>query len=77
MSMTVNLPDDVARRLEAAAAARGVTVEELAAEVLSDNAPAIDPAPRRRHLGFVGIGASTHGISHQIDELLADGFGRD
>ncbi len=77
MSMTVNVPDEVARRLEAAAAARGVTVEELAAEVLSDYAPAIEAAPRRRHLGFVGIGASKQGISHQIDELLADGFGRD
>jgi hypothetical protein len=45
--------------------------------VLADNAPQVDPAPRRRHLGFIGIGASKHGISHQIDELLADGFGRD
>jgi plasmid stability protein len=77
MSMTVNVPDEVARRLEAAAAARGVTVEELAAEVLTDNAPAIEATPRRRHLGFVAIGASKHGISHQVDELLADGFGRD
>ena len=76
MSMTVNVPDEVARRLEAAAAARGVTVEELAAEVRTDHAPQVD-APRRRHLGFVGIGASQHGISHSIDELLADGFGRD
>ncbi len=77
MSMTVNVPDEVARRLEAAAVARGVTVEELAVEVLTDNAPAIKAAPRRRHLEFVGIGASKDGISHQIDELLADGFGRD
>lgn len=77
MSMTVNVPDDVARRLEAAAAARGVTVEELAAEVLTDNVPDIGAAPRRRHLSFAGIGASKHGISHQVDELLADGFGRD
>ncbi|MDJ0770489.1 MAG: hypothetical protein QNJ12_16975 [Ilumatobacter sp.] len=77
MSMTVNVPDDVARRLEAAAAARGVTVEELAAEVLTQNAPAVEAAPRRRRLGFVGIGASEHGISHRVDELLADGFGRD
>lgn len=76
MSMTVNVPDDVARRLEAAAAARGVTVEELAAEVLTDHVPDVGEAPRRRHLSFGGIGASQHGISHQVDELLADGFGR-
>ena len=77
MSMTVNVPDDVARRLEAAAAARGVTVEELAAEVLTDHVPDVEAAPRRRHLSFAAIGASKHGISHQVDELLADGFGRD
>ncbi len=75
--MTVNVPDEIARRLEAAAAVRGITVEELVVQVLADNAPQVDPAPRRRHLGFIGIGASKHGISHQIDELLADGFGRD
>lgn len=76
MSMIVNVPDEVARRLEVAAAARGVTVEELAVEVLAENTPAVGEAPRRRRLGFVAIGASEHGISHRVDELLADGFGR-
>ena len=77
MTMNVNVSDDVVRRLEAAALARGVTVEEFAAEVLTDNAPDVDAVPRRRHLSFAGIGASKHGISHQVDDLLADGFGRD
>lgn len=77
MSMTVNVPGEIARRLEAAAAARGVTAEELAAEVLTENAPDVDAAPRRRKLSFAAIGASHHGISHRVDELLADGFGRD
>ncbi len=77
MSMTVNVPGEIARRLEAAAAARGVTAEELAAEVLTENAPDVDAVPRRRKLSFAGIGASQHGISHRVDELLADGFGRD
>lgn len=77
MSMTVNVPDEVARRFAAAAAARGVTAEELAAEVLAENVPEVDEAPRRRRLTFGAIGASKHGISHQVDELLADGFGRD
>ena len=30
-----------------------------------------------RKLAFVGAGASGTGITHRIDELLADGFGRD
>ncbi|MFM2072779.1 MAG: hypothetical protein RLZZ623_3043 [Actinomycetota bacterium] len=77
MTMNVNVSDDVVRRLEAVAHARGVTVEELAAEVLTENAPHVDAAPRRRHLSFAGIGASEQGISHQVDELLADGFGSD
>jgi plasmid stability protein len=77
MSLIVNVPDEVARRLEAAAAARGVTVEEFAAEVLAENTPAVGEASRRRRLGFVGIGASEQGISHRVGELLADGFGRD
>ena len=75
--MIVNVPDEVARRLEAAAAARGVTVEELAVEVLAVNTPAVGETPRRRRLGFVGIGVSENGITGRAGELLADGFGRD
>ena len=41
MSLTVELPDDVLLRLEAAASARGVSVEELVAETLSQ-VPAVD-----------------------------------
>ena len=33
-------------------------------------------APAARSLAFVGAGASQHGITDRIDELLADGFGR-
>jgi hypothetical protein len=63
--------------LEAAAAARGVSVDEFATGVLIDNVPEVASTPGRRHLAFVGIGASEHGISHRIEELLDDGFGRD
>lgn len=35
MSLTVDLPEDVLRRLEAVAVERGVSVEELAAETLA------------------------------------------
>jgi len=77
MSMTVHVPGEVARRLEAAAAARGVTVEELAAEVLADHVPSVEAVSRHRRLSFAGIGSSEHGISDRVDDLLADGFGRD
>jgi hypothetical protein len=37
--------------------------------------PATETLPRK--LAFVGAGASGTGITNRIDELLADGFGRD
>jgi hypothetical protein len=40
------------------------------AETLSDGDTAPLPA-------FVAAGASSDGTSHQIDELLADGFGQE
>jgi hypothetical protein len=76
MSMIVHVPDDIARRLEAAAAARGLTADALATEVLSSHIPEVSAPSQRRRLSFAGIGASTQGISHQVDALLADGFGR-
>jgi hypothetical protein len=83
MSMVITLPDEMVRRIEAVAAARGETIEALALEAL-DVSPLLDATPqdgverpRRRRLSFVGIGASDGGTSHRIDELLADGFGQD
>ena len=74
--LNVNVPDDVRRRLEAAAAVRVMAVEELAGELLAEHAPNIDVVPRRRHLTLAGIGASKQGIGSRVDELLADWFGR-
>jgi len=73
--LNVNVPDEVRRRLDAAAAERGVTVEELAGGLLAEHVSNIDVVPRR-HLALAGIGTSKHGISSRVDELLADGFGR-
>lgn len=88
MTVTVELPEAAQARLEAEAARRGITLAQLvaeAAEQVAQRLPAERPpdtgegeseTPRRK-LGFVGIGASKAGITHQIDELLAEGFGRD
>ncbi len=36
------------------------------------------PAPRRSRPAFIGSGCSQHGdLSTRVDELLAEGFGRD
>jgi hypothetical protein len=84
MSMVITLPDEMVRRLESVAAARGETIEELALEALDVSPLLTDPTPvegqarPRRRLALAGIGSSGGpGISDRIDELLAEGFGRD
>lgn len=68
MSITV---EELASRLAAEAERRGITVEALLDE-LAEKLP-----PARRKLGFVSLGASTSGRdSAELDEMLAEGFGR-
>lgn len=74
MSVTVDLPDELLAALRAEAERRGVTIETVITESVNEHVRA--PQPRRR-LAFAGIGASGRGISDQVDELLAEGFGRD
>jgi hypothetical protein len=76
MTLTLQVPEDLAGRLAAEASRRGMSVEELSAELLL--AAALDQPVQRRHLAFVGIGSS--GSSRggaQVDELLDEGFGED
>ncbi|MBP6728367.1 MAG: hypothetical protein V9E99_15025 [Microthrixaceae bacterium] len=75
MTVTLDLPAEAQARLQAEAARRGITLDQLIAE-LADQLPADGETPRRK-LAFVGMGSSKAGITHQLDELLADGFGRD
>lgn len=76
MSLTVDLPDEALARLAAEAGRRGVSIEVVIAE-LAGTLPDVDAAAPRRRLAFAGIGASGRGISDRVDDLLADGFGRD
>lgn len=74
--MTVDLSDEVLARLRAAAARRGLSLDELIAE-LAAQLPADTTAPSQRRLAFVGAGASEAGITTRMDQTLAEGFGRD
>lgn len=57
MTVTLNMPDELLRRLEAVAAARRVSVEELAIELLNGvDTPAGDSALAALE-AFVGAGA--------------------
>lgn len=67
----VQIPDEVADRLAAAAAERGTSSEDLAGEILAEQ------LPPRRLLSFASLGRSTSGQRATDDEnMLAEGFGR-
>lgn len=71
--LTIEVPDDVATRLVADAAERGMAPETLAGQVVAEQF-----STRRRRLAFGGIGSSTSGRrAAEADEMLAEGFGRD
>lgn len=74
MTVTVELPEALAERLAAEAARRGLSVEALAVEALSERF-----GPRRRRLSFAAIGSSSTGRrAAEAEELLAEGgFGTD
>ena len=76
MTLSIELPEAAIARLRAEAVRRGVSVDEVIAE-LADQLPAQPVEGGRRRLAFVGAGASAHGITDRIDDLLTDGFGRD
>jgi hypothetical protein len=76
MSLTVHLPGEVAAALEAEAARRGQTPDEVASDLLAAQLPRI--GRRRRRLAFAGVGSSASGRSAEdADDILAEGFGRD
>lgn len=71
MSVVVHLPDELARRLEAAAAQRGVSPDELAAEVLDAHVPG------QRHFSFAGVGASGQtDVSERHEEIIRESYRR-
>jgi ribosomal protein L12E/L44/L45/RPP1/RPP2 len=75
MSMTLHVPEDLGSRLAAEAERRGVSIDELSAQLL---VAGLDERSVRRHLAFAGIGASGSARGGaQADEMLAEGFGRD
>lgn len=74
--MTLDLPDETLHRLRDEASRRGVTVEVLIEELV-EKLPAGGTGTEVPSPAFVGAGASAHGITDRIEELLAEGFGRD
>jgi len=75
----VHIPDDVAERLAAAAAERGSTTEDIAADVLTQHAPTtteVPPNTTGHRFAFIGIGSSGRSdLSERVEELLAEDVG--
>lgn len=74
--MTVHLHGPLAAALEAEAARRGQSPDQVAADLLAEQLP--PGGKRRRRLAFAGIGKSSSGRSAaEADQMLAEGFGRE
>lgn len=66
----MHLPEDLAARVEAAAAQRGVSAEEVVAEAVAAHLPVEDPDPLET---FIGSGASGRGdLSRRHREIRAE-----
>lgn len=70
MSVTVDLSDEVLRRLEAEAARRGVAVESLIAETLERDFPAEASASPK--LSFIGIAEAREDLSENYKQIRRD-----
>ncbi len=70
MSVIVDLPDEVLRRLETEAARRGVPVESLIAKTLERDFPA--EAIGSPKLSFIGIAEAREDISENYKQIRRD-----
>ena len=70
MSVIVDLPDEVLRRLETKAARHGVPVESLIAETLERDFPAEAVGPPK--LSFIGIAEARDDLSENYKQIRRD-----
>ncbi len=73
MSLTVHLPEELADRLTAEAARRGMSVDEVAAEALAARYPKAGSDPGYDALeAFIGSGDSGHSEAFDIHRARAE-----
>lgn len=68
--MTFTVPDEVARRLEAAATARGVPVDQVVVEALTEWTEHHPADPAESPESFIGIGAGRPDLAEHHDDVL-------
>ena len=72
MTVTIELPADAQARLEAEAARRGITLDQLIAD-LADNIPVPTDGASKHRLSFIGVGHSGRGdLSRRHREIRAE-----
>src|SRR5690349_3097586 len=71
MTVIVDLPESVLRRLQAEAARRGVPVESLIAETLERDFPPPGEAPART-LSFIGLAAARSDLGENYKQIRRD-----
>ncbi len=74
-SLTIQIPDDVAKGLMAEAAQRNISLEQVAAEQLARLSPATrSEAPRVSYASLFGAarGPGTHTSREEVDLYLAE-----
>lgn len=77
MAVPVNLPDDVAQRLTAEASRRGVTPEQLAAELLdAELSGEVGTGAKVDPFAWIGTVSSDGLRGRRVEELLAKGLGQ-
>jgi plasmid stability protein len=71
VSIAVHLPDELAARLAAESARRGISVEELTAELLGERLPSTGPDNFALD-AFIGSGSSGHREPFDIHRARAE-----
>lgn len=76
--LRVEIPDDVARRLNDRAAAEATTPEQLASDAVRSYLGEAPAAPSNGHrFAFIGVAASGRDdLSERVEELLAEDLDR-
>lgn len=72
MSVTVDLPDAVLARLRAEAARRGLSLDELIAELADQLPAAATPAAARRRLSFAGTLSAEPTLAERAEYILTE-----
>ncbi len=71
-SLTIQIPDDVAKRLMAEATQRHISPEQVAAEQLIRLSPASKAKPSRSYASFFGAAKGVYASPEDVDRAIEE-----